>query len=229
MRLYLQLRCVVSKTKALTSTICVQGQAVKWASTTTSAPTTTTTTNVRRLSGRRSSLWFHRLSWTVATANHVPFTVLWVRMCISRASPLFAIGPSAPSWFWVYLLPVIGAISHFKEIKTKQMINRWYRQKLGIRKKKQDRTITEIGKINGARRNRFLYFPLGLRAGWWTDINWMLLRIGVRRSGGTVNPALRYLKMRAWCSSSCHCATVNDGGGWAPIHIDGGTLILVLQ
>ena len=33
--------------------------------------------------------------------------------------------------------------------------------------------------------------------------------MGRRRSGGTEIPALRYLKRRVWCSSSCHCAVVN--------------------
>ena len=50
--------------------------------------------------------------------------------------------------------------------------------------------------------------------------------MGRRRSGGTERPALRYLKMRAWCSSSCHCAAVNgvhiaavDGGGTLMVFI----------
>ena len=48
--------------------------------------------------------------------------------------------------------------------------------------------------------------------------------MGRRRSRGTERPALRYLKMRAWCSSQGHCATMND------IHITaargGGTLMV---
>jgi len=51
--------------------------------------------------------------------------------------------------------------------------------------------------------------------------------MGRRRSGGTESPALRYLKMRAWCSSSCHWAAVNG------VHIaavdGGGTLMVVVK
>lgn len=35
-----------------------------------------------------------------------------------------------------------------------------------------------------------------------------LLRMGFSRSGGTLTPAIMYLKMRAWCSSSAHCPVV---------------------
>ena len=37
----------------------------------------------------------------------------------------------------------------------------------------------------------------------------MLLLIVKRRSGGIGIPETMYLKMRAWCSSSCHCEAVN--------------------
>lgn len=36
----------------------------------------------------------------------------------------------------------------------------------------------------------------------------MLLLIVKRRSGGIGIPETMYLKMRAWCSSSCHCDAV---------------------
>ena len=54
----------------------------------------------------------------------------------------------------------------------------------------------------------------------WNDINWKLLQMGRRRSRRTERPALRYMKMRAWCSNSYHCDVMNgvhiaatDGGG----------------
>lgn len=36
-----------------------------------------------------------------------------------------------------------------------------------------------------------------------------LLLMGPMRSWGTGAPEAMYLKMRAWCSSSCHCDAVN--------------------
>lgn len=50
--------------------------------------------------------------------------------------------------------------------------------------------------------------------GWWRKLAESaskLIRMGITRSAGTRSPATKYLYMRAWCSSSCHCPAVNDG------------------
>jgi len=60
------------------------------------------------------TLWFHRLSWTIAAAVHVSLTVLRVWVGFLRAPPLFAISPPASSWLWVHLLSIEGTITHWK-------------------------------------------------------------------------------------------------------------------
>lgn len=50
--------------------------------------------------------------------------------------------------------------------------------------------------------------------GWWgksleeTEEYCKLLLTKQMSSGGTGTPDTKYLKMRAWCSSSCHCIAV---------------------
>ena len=59
-----------------------------------------------------------------------------------------------------------------------------------------------------------------LLVGWWKnlwEIDSKLLWIGSTRSGGTGKPATIYLKIKAWCSSSCHCDTVK--GDLIPVPI----------
>ena len=59
-----------------------------------------------------------------------------------------------------------------------------------------------------------------LLVGWWKNLWEMdskLFWIGSTRSGGTGRPAIIYLKIRAWCSSSCHCNTVKGDLLFIPI------------
>lgn len=53
-----------------------------------------------------------------------------------------------------------------------------------------------------------------LQAEWWRNLVGKaskLLLIGTTSSEGTGRPAIKYLYIRAWCSSSCHCTDVNGG------------------
>lgn len=62
--------------------------------------------------GLSHSLWFHRLSWTVAATVHMALTVLGVWVCFLGAPPFFSISPPTSPWLWVHLLPIEGTVTH---------------------------------------------------------------------------------------------------------------------
>ena len=75
------------------------------------------------------SLWFHRLSWTVAATVHVSLTVLGVWVGFLGAPPLFPISPPASSWLRVHLLPIEGTITHCKftcTVSFPPLLYHWY-------------------------------------------------------------------------------------------------------
>lgn len=95
----------------------------------------------------------------------------------------------------------------FLLLKTK-----WKKEK----KKKIPQIKSQTQKPNQPNKSGERY----LLVGWWKnlwEIDSKLLWIGSIRSGGTGRPATIYLKIKAWCSSSCHCDTVK--GDLIPVPI----------
>lgn len=150
-----------------------------------------------------------RLSWwTVFASVHMSFTVLRIRRSVFRASPFLSISSSASSWLCIYL----SSHSHLVHIPpnyTKTCYS------LYIITKSTLKILQLIRKNRGQSEKEKVCLQCGEKK--LVDeedeeeeeeekIKGLLMR--KRRWGGTGTFAAKYLKTRAWFSSSSHCDSV---------------------